>query len=190
MNPLSWKMIKPTSWWSSPERNLVYARWGVLVLINALFPLLLAASMLNQTPQFIGIALAIASFIVIYAEIDLWLIDQHYFTLSAQLRTSAVIKMGTVLLPFIDMVVGMFSMTITRMITGFDLKTIAHTASKHYEIDCIRCAEPSTLLATSLTYLTTMIDGVLLTLLVGLILLALRPTQKRWGKRKTNRGLT
>lgn len=182
-------MTDKTTWWNSSARNLVYARWGVLVLINALFPLFLAVGFLNNAQQFIGISLAIASFMVIYAEVDLWLIDKRYFALSKQLRTSAAIKIGTVVLPFIDMIIGMLSMAVTRMLTGFDLEKVTRH-SKHYELDGVQSVDLSILLKSSLTYLTTMIDGVLLTLLVGLILLVLRLVKKRWGRQRTHKSPT
>jgi len=168
------------TWWNSPARNAVYARWCFLVVINAAFPFFLSLIVLSRTAQFIGVLMALASFTVIYAELDLWLIDKQHLTLSKQLKTSAAIKIATPLLPFIDMLTGSASIAATTVLTGYNLEQAGINPS-YNEIDTANPTDQvSATLNMALVYLTTMIDGVLLSLLVGIILLLLRGTGRIW----------
>lgn len=176
-------MTIKTTWWNTSARDLVYLRWSFLVIINTLFPLFLASGIIENASQLIGIFLAIASFVVIYAELDLWLISQQRLALSKQLRISAVIKFGSPLLPFIDMLCGMLSIAISKFLTGFDLERINRHAQHHMN-GSVEAIERSALLDGALTYLTTMVNGVLLTLLVGAILLLVRIFGSKLAKRR------
>lgn len=154
------------NWWNSSARNHVYARWIVLVLINALFPFLLSLSLIKSPAQFVGIMFAVLSFIVLYAEFDHWLLAKQYRSLSKQLRVSAAVKVATVLLPFIDMICGMISIELTKLITGLNLKTSSYRGGYSDNL--------SGPLEACVTYITTMIDGFLLSAVVAAIIVVSR----------------
>jgi len=151
------------TWWSSSERHHVYGRWCLLVLLNSAYPFILSLSMVNTPSHFIGICLAVMSFIVIYAEIDDWLLQQQYLTLSKQLKISASIKVATVVLPFIDIISGRIAIGITQFISGINMQHSRHELS-------VANTNYLDLQELVTTYTATMIDGLLLSLLVALIL--------------------
>lgn len=151
----------------------VYTRWSWLVLLNAAFPFLLSFMVTHSSAQYIGIVLAILSFIVIYAEFDAYLIRQGYLRLSRQLRLSAIIKIATPLLPFIDMISGMIAIGATKLITGYNIES--HSQITRYQAsDTIHSPQASTLVELASTYIATMINGFILSAIVAILLLLVR----------------
>jgi len=156
-----------TSWWNSSTRQHVYLRWTCLVLCNAAFPFFLSMAVVKSPAQIIGVALAVISFIVIYAEVDTWAINKRHLVFSKHLRLSAAIKIATVILPFIDMICGMVAISLTHLISGINLEHV----NDHHSTTTILLSSPQ---EACLTYITTMIDGVLLSLFVAAIMLLVR----------------
>jgi len=175
------------TWWCSSERHHIYYRWCLLVLLNASYPFILSLSIVKSVSHLIGIALAVISFIIIYAELDDWLLQRQHQALSKQLRISASIKIATILLPFIDIVTGSIAIETTRIITGINVQHFQSTTQAN-DVLGLNFLSLKELVAT---YLTTMIDGLLLSLfvalLIGLIRLAsnLRQEQKAREARKS-----
>ena len=157
--------MKPLNltWWRSDERHHIYKRWVLLVLLNAAYPFLLSLMTMESNTQIVGVVLGIISFIIIYAELENYLLQHRYQTLSKQLRLSALLKVTTVFLPFIDLIVGSVSIEITKVITSINLQSY-QTKVEAYS------SSLGNLKLISAAYITTMIDGILLSLLVALIL--------------------
>ena len=168
------------SWWSSSERHHIYSRWCLLVLINAAYPFLLSLTIINTPSQFIGVGLAIISFIIIYAETDSWLLQKQYQKLSKQLKISASLKIATFILPFIDIFTGMVAIGTTEIITGISIEK-----SRHYmhELEAIKTSYLN-LEEMTTSYMVTMTDGLLLSLIVALVLGLIRFINNMYHKQK------
>jgi len=161
-------MTKNTNWWNAANKDSVYLRWTLLVILNAAFPFFLAMKITQTPSQILGILFAILSFIVIYAEAEHYLLKREFKSLAKQLRLSGAIKIATVLLPFIDMLIGAIALEISRELTGISLQNRSRLA---------RSVESNQTLSSTFnlgdfgaSYLTTMIDGVLLSVIVAMIL--------------------
>ena len=149
--------------WSSPLRHFIYSRWTVIVLLNAMLPFFLSLEFIRNITAFTGIMLAVASFVVIYAELESWLLRQRYTQLAKQLKLAASIKIATIIYVFIDMIIGAIAIETTRWLTGINVQKVGT-----YDSSFINLPE----LAAS--YITTMIDGFLLSIIVALLIMVIR----------------
>jgi len=124
-------------------------------------------SVTTTLPQFLGILAAVTTFIYLYSEIDYHLLNQRKFDGSKQLRISAALKLVTFLLPGIDLLTGALSISITQ---GF-ITSVSWLSTSNELLDLFR---PQTVTGFWVSYVITFIDGLLLSLLVGLILLMVK----------------
>jgi len=158
-----------SNWWRSTDRSAIYLRWSVLVALNAAYPFFLSLMMVKTTSQLIGIAFGILSFIIIYAETESYFLERNYTTLAAQLRLGAAIKISTVLLPFIDMITGSIALGITHQLTGVDLSSSIKRIRT--EDNLSQLIDPMlNLVELGTSYMTTLIDGFLLSIIVAMII--------------------
>lgn len=157
------------TWWNAHHRNSVYTRWILLVILNAAFPFFLSLMLAKTPSQIVGILFAVLSFIVIYAETESYLLNRNYLTLAKQLRLSAAIKISTIFLPFIDMVTGIIALGITHQLTGVDLEKSSRTLDQRIE-NSQQISPTLNLSDLGASYLTTMIDGFLLSIIVAIII--------------------
>ena len=153
------------TFWRSSERHFIYSRWTFLVLINALLPFLFSLEIITSISILLGITLAVSSFVIIYAELESWLLLKYCAQLARQLKVSAALKITTCLLPFIDLITGSISMELARWLTGINFST-PHKAEV---IDMSQVA---------ISYITTMIDGFLLSMIVAFIMLLINTITK------------
>ena len=169
------------SFWYSPKRFDLYMRWSFLVILNAAFPFILSLQIAQTPSHLLGILLAIITFIFAYAEVDFWLLKQKHHALAKQLRVSAAIKVSTLIFPFIDIFTGIIALDISRLLTGINIT--------HYDVQTTSTGSYSTALEsvniakTCASYLTTMINGILLSLIVIGILFIIRVISKCLYKR-------
>jgi len=144
--------------------NQVTVYWSAMVVLNAIFPFLISLGFLTTLPKLIGVLMAIATFTLLYASLDWWLLNKGKSVLSSRLRLGAFIKIFTFILPFIDLIIGAISVGATRILIGVNLESERHQKAldSYYLQSALECLA---------TYLTTMIDGLLLSAIVGVLML-------------------
>ena len=153
---------------SKVDHSKIYLVWSLIVFLNTLMPLFFAHEIVKGVSGYLGILMGVISFIIFYAQVDIFLIKKNYLALSRQLKLSAaVFRPLFYLLPMIDGVIGMAAIEIAKQITGITLDS-----------NIVSDMEYSTYLTAQLNfiavYTTTIINGALLTILVSCILLIAR----------------
>ncbi len=150
-----------------PVRRSVYTYWCICIIINASLPFFFALGMTTTLPQFLGVFAAVTTFICLYSEVDYRLLSQGKFDGSKQLRVSAALKPVTFLLPGIDLMTGALSIGITEAL----IKSVSWLSSGQEHLNLF---QPQDVTGFWASYVITFIDGLLLSLLVGLILLMVK----------------
>lgn len=162
---------------TSVETKFLYGRWIILVLLNAILGLMFSLEILKSIGHYLGVVLAIISFIILYASLDHWLVTHQKQRLAKKLRLSAFLKAFTQVFMFIDLMCGMISLEITNFIFDnlFNSQLIVSGTRRERSYSSITTYnEPvQTIIDTLHSYTTTMIDGFLLSIIVGVILFGL-----------------
>lgn len=151
------------------DKRSVYSYWIVCVLINASLPLMFASDLIKTCPQYAGISAAILTFIIIYSELDSYVLKTHHADWSKQLRISGALKVLTFLLPVIETICGVISISIVEaLVHSVTWVSNAPNNSSLFSPESETGFWPS--------YLVTLLTGVLLSIVVGVILLIVRAT--------------
>ena len=129
-------------------RYELFFKWTVLVWLNAAVSFFLAVALgeHNQPAEIVSIICSIFTFVVIYTELDYYLIKKKEIKLRKSLFIAVLLKALTQFYPMIEMVTGMLS---TGFIESFGLNNLSFIS----------------------TYLTTLTDGILLSIVVALFML-------------------
>lgn len=105
----------------STKQNTVstrlYVFWSMVVSVNAAIGLLYGGMLYGKNwVSLLAIGLAVLSYIIIYSEVDRYLLLKGYQRVSRQLRIAAWLRAGTQLFPVFDLWVGMFSMAAVNVV--------------------------------------------------------------------------
>lgn len=125
-------------------------KWTLLVGFNAIISYLLALAIsINSVEQHIAMTLGVFTWILIYIHADLYLYHHHLYRWRNSMMISASLKPFTQFYPMIEVYVGALSLELIRRINdivpfSFDSKQMI------------------------LVYLTTVLNGLFLTLIVSL----------------------
>ena len=150
------------------DRRSIYAYWSLCVILNASLPFFFALGVTSTLPQYLGVAAAVISFIWIYSEFDYRLLEKNHLVWSKHIRLSAALKVLTLLAPAIEIICGAVSIALVEYL----LKSVSWLSTNTEHLDLF-AAQSAT--GFWVSYLITMINGTLLSLFVGLILLLVRP---------------
>jgi hypothetical protein len=130
------------------QYKLLFIKWTILVWLNAAFSFYfyIAVSKNTETLDILGIIFGVFTFVGIYTVLDYYLIKINATKLSASIFNAVYIKALTQFVPMIEMTTGMLS---CEFIENTTLDNIHFTS----------------------TYLITMTDGILLSIVVVLFML-------------------
>jgi len=148
------------------NQQKIYVTWALIVFLNTLAALYFSLEVVNEISGYLGMLMGIFTFIALYSKADIYLLNNNRITLSKQLRISACLRLFTFCFPVIDGMTGLAALHIPQLI--FDIQT-QNNSPVAYSFDNL-----TPLLNFSAIYLTTIIDGILLTILVGLIILLVK----------------
>ena len=158
------KLPKPSN--NREQRNQTYLVWSLLVIFNAAFSLVMAATMIQHLAVYLGIIAGTGTFILLYAELELFCRSSGYTVLVRQLRLSALLKPLTFLFPVIELFTGYFAITTVHLLTGVHID--------HRQEDLIGSAISLPALKFVTAYLTTILQGLLLSIVVSVLLVMIR----------------
>lgn len=138
----------------------IFIKWTALVLLNAAFGLMMN---LKASPaQAAGMFAAIATFVLIYATLDIYLQEKRLHKWQRALLAGVLLKALIQLLPVIDMMAGAIAVDL-----------VMGTTTSKAEGGFIQY------------YLTTLVDGFLLSLVVGCFSLLARLIMRLLEQRKS-----
>ncbi len=141
-----WMFLRPPSHTFHPVKHIL--KWTLLVWLNAAVSLVLAADFMKEWLDALGVILGIFTFVGFYSLLDYRLLQAKATRMRRLLLISVLIKALTQVFPIIEMFSGMIAASIVQQIFG--------------PVPFIR------------TYFTTVIDGVLLSVIVGIFMLIIR----------------
>ncbi len=85
----------------------IYQFWCVVVLLNAAVGLFFSfIQYYSHLPAVFGIIAGVLTCVVLYAQLDIFLLKSGYVVLSRQVRVSACLRMFVQLMPFVDIAIG------------------------------------------------------------------------------------
>jgi|GEM_PF-1542357 len=120
-----------------------YQKWGLIVVLNSIISFYFAVTM-GKGPgllDVLGMLAGIATFVVVYAELESWLVREGHHKAARQLVIAALLKALTQLAPALEIAAGMISLQSVNFAIGYT-PFISH-------------------------YLTTLLNGALLSLAVA-----------------------
>lgn len=120
------------------------AKWTALVLLNAIISYVYALSEFASPLEQLGMALGVLSWLIIYLQLDSYLLRHGYERLSRSLWIGALVKAFTQLYPMLELLCGILAVSAVEELALQEQPLLA-------------------------TYLITMLDGLLLSLVVGAI---------------------
>jgi len=101
--------------------NNVFARWTLLVLLNVIMSILFALDMVTNVPTFMGVMFAIVVFILLYAVIDLILLNKRKESLRRALHGGAIITALSQFYPVFALLAGAMAIDAGATLTGYDI---------------------------------------------------------------------
>lgn len=99
-------------------RRTAYARWTVLVAMNACYSAWAAVMFFKSLPDLAGMLAGIATFVVAYAKLDIHLANQGAQLRRQQLIVAAIFKSLTQLVPVLEMHGGILAAKIVAGTIG------------------------------------------------------------------------
>jgi hypothetical protein len=127
-------------------RYKIFLKWTLLVWLNAAFSFFLALGEHSQPADRSGIICGVFTFVAVYTFIDYYLINRQAIKLRKSLFNTVLVKAFTQFYPAIEMGTGILS---TAFIENIGLNNIPFLS----------------------TYLITLTDGILLSIVVALFML-------------------
>lgn len=121
----------------------IFLKWTILVWLNAAYSFYMSLSKYSQAIEIAGITFVVFTFVIAYATVDIYPLNQNNLLLRWQLFGSVVIKMLFQIYPVIEMSSGIIAANIVEDLIG--------------------------IISFLTAFLTTLIDGFLLSLLVAII---------------------
>jgi len=140
-------------------KSQIFMKWTMLVWLNAAFSFVIAlSSFKNELPAILGMTLGVFTFVGLYSFLDYRLMKQGKENVRDWLLIGVIIKMLTQFFPMIEIGTGMAAMGIIESGFKFIRRFVVHIPSVD---DALFIS----------TYLVTVIDGVLLSLVIGVFVL-------------------
>lgn len=146
----------------------IFGKWTILVGLNAILSIMLALDILISTHQIMGVIMGIFTFIIIYSAIDLTLYKRQLEEWRRSLIIGVILKALLQFVFVVELIAGILA-------TGAVQAIYPYAVSLSYIDEFFR------------TYLTVMIDGILLSFVAGLITVIVKYIRKRFRKRSQER---
>ncbi|MDO9213011.1 MAG: hypothetical protein Q7U23_04160 [Methylococcales bacterium] len=127
-------------------RYKLFFKWTILVWLNAAVSFAIAMDRHQQPSDIVGMICGVFTFVGIYTALDYYLIKKQAIKLRKSLFIAVLLKALTQFYPMIEMLTGSISTLIIKDIVWDDIPFLS-------------------------TYLTTLTDGILLSIIVYLFLL-------------------
>lgn len=131
------------------QYKILFIKWTILVWLNAAFSFFVAINEHKETIDILGIICGVFTFVAIYTAIDYYLIKIKAIKLSKSIFVAVLLKVLTQFYPMIEMGTGILS---TGFIENISLNKIPFIS----------------------TYLITLTDGILLSIIVALLMLIVK----------------
>lgn len=142
----------------------IFGKWTLLVGINSILSIMLALGTVNQLPKLLGMIMGIFTFILIYSLIDTYLYEKKREEWRKSLVIGVIIKALLQFTFVVEIFSGIFATGVVQAIYPYS-KNISHIDDFFY------------------IYLTVIIDGILLSLVAGLITVIVKYIRKRFCKK-------
>lgn len=142
----------------------IFGKWTILVGLNAILSIMFALDTLKSTSQIMGVVMGIFTFIIIYSAIDLMLYEHQLEEWRQSLIIGVILKALLQFVFVVELIAGILA-------TGAVHAIYPSANNLSYIDEFFR------------TYLTVMIDGILLSFVAGLITVIVKYIRKRFRKR-------
>ena len=134
---------------------IIYLKWCFLVGINVIVSTFFAMDIMKRPEGALGVILGILTFVFIYARMDIFLLNHGKIKWRNALYIGVAIKSLFQLFPMIDLITGAMASQMVSNLVGYDI--LMNDNVVFFEI-----------------YLTTIIDGLLLSILALVLTLSSR----------------
>lgn len=145
----------------------IIGKWTILIWLNAAFSFFIAyTSKFDSLPEVLGLVCGVFTFVGLYSYLDFSLLKQNKQSLRNWLLIGVLIKAVTQFLPAIQIITGMIAVSSVDAIFDHLPKLDSHSSDGLSSL-----SRNDSFIAT---YLATVIDGILLSLIVGVFVLIIK----------------
>jgi hypothetical protein len=145
----------------------LFGKWTLLVWLNAAFSFVFAVSAgFDSAQEITGIVLGVFTFVALYSCIDFRLLQQNKDSLRTWLLIGVLIKVATQFVPAIQVTTGIIAVSCIQAVFKQVSTEAISNSPRPFEL-----SDANSFIAS---YSATVIDGVLLSIVVGLFVLIIK----------------
>jgi len=146
----------------------IFGKWTILIWLNAAFSFFIAyTSNFDSLNEVLGLVCGVFTFVALYSYLDFSLLKRNKESLRKWLLIGVVLKAVTQILPAIQIITGMIAVSCVGVIFRHVVPGFKNYASDGFSAISSRDSFMA-------TYLATVIDGILLSVILGVFVLIIK----------------